>query len=509
MGGYQSKVQKSSGDVSVGARIRAMGSHEAYQTAMHRFDQYRGTVVACRYYPPAGLAPTALKNSIVNALARVVLDQPHLHVGITDEETRHPAFVRLDHLSLRDHVEWLTCDDDSQIEKVYVDTMQSQLDSRFDNLSTRPGWRLIILQGTNTNALHILYVWNHAHHDGMSGKIFHRQFLHALNETAAPDKALVDMSAPDWTLVLPNDVDKLPPNGEIICSWPLEYGFFLKWAYNDFKPVSFFPGAPHAFWAPIKCTPYATRFRTFTINSETVENIVSTCRMHDTTVTGLMHALVLVSLTCSLEPASGTGFASRTPYDLRHFLPARTPEYPWLDPKESMCNWDSVLDHEFAPELVARIREIMANAGTNADLPQSLPEDVMDAIWSTSAQIRAEIAARIAMGTRNDLLAVMGWCPDWNIQQQREARRTRYLSWLVTNIGVVEGKSQEKAGWSFDRAELVLSAEVPSAAFSVSLMTVKGEQMCVTCSWQEAAVEERIGNKLLSDLETWLNGIGA
>ena len=487
---------------------------------MHTLDQYRGTVVACRYHPPPSLVSldtlVTLKSSVINALARVVLDQPHLHVGITDEHSRYPAFIRLGQLDLRDHVEWQSCNDASQLEQAYIDAMQLQLDSKFDNISTRPGWRLVVLHGTKVDALHVLYVWNHAHHDGMSGKIFHRHLLRALHETSAQNKALIDVSAASWPLDLPNDADRLPPNGEILCSWPLDTIFLLKWLYNDFKPISFFPGSPHATWAPIQCTPYATRFRTFTVNAGTVAKLVSACRLHNTTVTGLMHALVLVSLTSSLQPASGTGFASRTPYDLRHYLPARTPKYPWLVPKEAMCNYDSALDHEYAPELVATIREKMADAATHtatatvtdADLSRRLPEDVVKIVWTVSTRVRAEIAARIASGLKNDLLAVMGYCPDWNSQQQREARRTRYLSWLVTNLGVLEGDSKGKDEWSLRRAELVLSAEVPSAAISVSIMTVKDEQMCVTCSWQDGVVEERVGEGLLQDLERWMNEIG-
>ncbi|KAH8722889.1 alcohol acetyltransferase-domain-containing protein [Phaeosphaeriaceae sp. PMI808] len=521
MGSYLSKSPTTSRHVSVGAPIRVMGSHEAYQTAMHTLDQYRGTVVACRYSPPPDLAKldalATLKSSVVNALAQVVLQQPHLHVGITGEHSRHPAFVRLGQLDLRDHVEWRSCDDDGHFEQVYVDTMQLQLDSKFDHISTRPGWRLVVLHRPEANTLDMLYVWNHSHHDGMSGSIFHRHLLRALNETSDQTAVLIDTSAANWTLELPDDTDKLPPNGEILCAWPLEPLFLLKWFYNDFKPVSFFPASPHATWARIQCTPYATRFRTFTINPNTVAKLVAVCRLHSTTVTGLMHALVLVSLTASLKPASGKGFASRTPYDLRHFLPVSTPNYPWLVPKETMCNYDSVLDHEYEPELVATIREKMAEnaadttntTATDTNSCTRLPNDVVDTIWAVSARIRGEIAARLASGSRNDLLAVMGYCPDWNSQQQREARRTRYLSWLVTNLGVLDGGSGEKDSWSLRRAELVLSAEVPSAAISLSIMTVKDEQMCVTCSWQEGVVEERVGEGLLRDLEAWVNEMGA
>jgi hypothetical protein len=215
--------------------------------------------------------------------------------------------------------------------------------------------------------LDILYVWNHPHHDGMGAKIFHRHFVRALNGVSSQSENLIDTSLENWTLELPNDTVRLPPNGELVCPWPLDTIFLLKWFYNDFKPLSFFPNCPHATWAPIKRTPYATRFRTITIDTDRVTKIISACREHNTTITGLIHALVLASLTFSLDPAPGTGFASRTPYDLRRFMPSNPPRYPWLVSKETICNYDSVLDHEFSPKVVAAIREEMGRSTTGAD----------------------------------------------------------------------------------------------------------------------------------------------
>ena len=127
----------------------------------------------------------------------------------------------------------------------------------------------------------------------------------------------------------------------------------------------------------------------------------------------------------------------------------------------------------------------------------------------TEAQrFRADFTARIASGTRNDLLGVMGYCPNYLMQQQRDTRRTRYLSWLVTNVGVLEGESQGEGGWSLQKAELVLSAQVPCAAFNVSVMTAKDKGMCITCSWQDGVVDGGTGHRLLCDLERWMKGIG-
>ncbi|KAF2249681.1 hypothetical protein BU26DRAFT_563579 [Trematosphaeria pertusa] len=499
-----------------GRKIRGMGCHEAYQLAMHTLDQYRGTIVACRYFSPPILARpeslATLKARFCDALARVVLAQPHLQTGIIGENSKNPAFVRLDRLDLRNHVQWITLDDSSHFQQMYLETMQAQLDSRYENLSTQPGWRVVVLHEIGAESIEVLYVWNHPHHDGSSGKIFHQYLLRYLNETTSQDKEpIVEVSEDSdrWILDLPDPSDKLPPNPEIPTSWPVSPGFVLSELWKGLKPEWIFPpGNMHARWAPIQASPYQTRFRNFTVDTHLVMKLVGACRLHHTTLTGLVQALCLVSLSTALQDVSG--FASRTPYDLRHILPSNTKQYPWLQPKESMCNYVSVVDHEFDPKLVDTIRSHMPAMSSDSKL---LSADVMDVVWSVSARVRREIQARLDSGTRNDMIGIMKLCPDWNSQQQSEMRRMRYLSWLVTNLGVLDGESSTTVGkeeaWSLRRAELILSAETPSAALSVSIMTVKGREMCVTCSWQDCVVDAELGERLMGDLERWLTDIGS
>ena len=154
---------------------------------MHTLDQYRGTVVACSYCLPPSLAlPEALntlQGSFYDAVTRVVLDQPLLQVGVTGENSRNPAFVRLERIDLRNHFHWRTVGDCDELEPAYLESLQTQLDSRYDHLSTQPGWRLIVLHKPGAESVKVLYVWNHTHHDGMSGKIFH---LHLLRNLKRP-----------------------------------------------------------------------------------------------------------------------------------------------------------------------------------------------------------------------------------------------------------------------------------------------------------------------------------
>ncbi|KAF2001664.1 hypothetical protein P154DRAFT_521697 [Amniculicola lignicola CBS 123094] len=129
-------------------------------------------------------------------------------------------------------------------------------------------------------------------------------------------------------------------------------------------------------------------------------------------------------------------------------------------------------------------------------LDSKLPAGAMDVVWPVSARVRREIQARLDSGTRNDLIGIMKLCPNWISQQQSEMRRTRYLSWLVINLGVLDGESCSNGGkdeiWSL---------------LSVSIMTVKGREMCVTCSWQDGVVEVGLGERLMADLERWLEQV--
>ena len=102
---------------------------------------------------------------------------------------------------------------------------------------------------------------------------------------------------------------------------------------------------------------------------------------------------------------------------------------------------------------------------------------------------------------------------DWWTHQDSKTKKTRHLSQLVTSIGVINRRASDtgalEEGWSLRRAKLVVSTEMPSAAMSVSLITVKDEQMCVTCSWQECVVHPGLTEGLMGNLEQWLIEFGA
>jgi hypothetical protein len=87
---------------------------------------------------------------------------------------------------------------------------------RMDNISTRPGWRMIVLHKVGAESIEVMYVWNHVHYDGSIGKIFHQQLLRHLNESTQIEEPV---AGPERLILnLPDPPDRLPPNPVTLCS---------------------------------------------------------------------------------------------------------------------------------------------------------------------------------------------------------------------------------------------------------------------------------------------------
>lgn len=133
------------------------------------------------------------------------------------------------------------------------------------------------------------------------------------------------------------------------------------------KPEYIFSlGKMHARWVQKQASPYRTLVHNFMIDKKVVTKLISASNLHDTIVTGLIQTLCLVSFSSFLPKVPG--FASRTPHNLRAILPANTEQYPWLSPKESMCNYVSVMDHEFNSELVTTTRSQVSGTSSGKNL---------------------------------------------------------------------------------------------------------------------------------------------
>ncbi|KAI0444955.1 hypothetical protein F4803DRAFT_209247 [Xylaria telfairii] len=492
--------------------LRKLGGNEGYQLAMYILDQYRGTSVSCRYTIPPHLvgldARAKLKQTVEAAIVDVVLQNAVLQLGILNAESSKPTWVQLKSLDLRKHIQWQLIGDSTELDDALRELTEVQLDTPFPNMDTQPGWRVIMLQKSNSDTLEILFNWNHPHCDGMSGKVFQRHLFRSLNSKR---EATTPQGVDTSIVQLPESTPKLPPPIDYLMPLPLGLGWTLSTLWEENKPKILCKSPYQADWAPIVASPYKTQFRVFTLDNVILTGLLKACRAHQTTITGLFHGLTLVSLTSRLEKQAATGFRGVTTVDLRRFLPCNHPKYPWLEPEETMGNYVTQLNHEFDPQLVAQVRSLLMSRDV-AD--QSLPADIVSLVWSAATKVRGEILQKLETGVKNDIVGTLKFVPDWRAQMKQAAKRPRPASWMITGLGALNNEDlPEKASkdnvWTLRRAQFALSAETTAAAIMISPMSVTGECLSVGGSWQDCIFDVTLGEGVMNDLERWLGQLGA
>ncbi|PNY25140.1 Uncharacterized protein TCAP_04921 [Tolypocladium capitatum] len=487
--------------------IRSLSSTELYQSAAHLLGQYFGTIVTCRYATPdhvAAEADESLRESFERAVARTVLQHPALQAGLFNEDSKRPAWIQLETIDFANHVVWQTVDASDDFQAALGGLLESHIDRSFPHLETEPGWRVAILRQQRGRALEVAFVWNHAVADGMSGKIFHETLLHHLNAA--------DGGAPpvlhNRVLRLADTARRFPPAPEAICKYPVGLRFAASAIWRGLRPdVIANREGTRAAWSPIRLQPYRTRRQTLAVADAALQRILCACRANHTTLTGLLHGIAVLSFASQLAPHEAPGLAGDTALDMRPATPSAPPGYPWYEPRRTVGNILSSMEHAFDRHLVGDLRRRLASAPpTGPDRKAALAP----AVWSVARAARRDIQRALDRGTRDNVVGLMRFVPDWRAQMRELAGKPRRSSWVVTNIGVLDG-APDGAGagrWTVERALFSLSAEAAGAAIRLCAMSVKGKELCVDFSWQDAVVDGAVAERLVCDVEEWLEHLG-
>ncbi|KAI8648380.1 hypothetical protein NCS56_01522500 [Fusarium sp. Ph1] len=367
-------------DEAIPRVIRPLGDNEGYQSALYQLRMYCSNIVTCRYVIPDTVSSLSSELEVLfeGAIAKAVPLHPALQVGLVGEASKKPVWAELHRINLRRHVEWHDADLSGDYGALHGKVLQAQLDTRFPNLDTQPGWRVAILKYRAERCMDVMFTWNHANADGMSGRIFHEDLLHNLNLTRSHDQSPAE------------EVAKFPIT--------LKYPTVMMW--EEFMPLKGHQARTYATWAPIRTLPYRTHLRTISIGNDILQLVLSAGRKHGTTLTGLVHALTVVSLAHRLPEKDAAAFTGLTPISTRPFLPCRPEGYPWLVPNRTVANYVSQTSHEFNASLVASVRRAT----------RCWPDwgsDLMDLIWSTAAQVRREIKQQLDSGLENSIVGLM------------------------------------------------------------------------------------------------------
>jgi hypothetical protein len=489
---------------------------------MYLLDQYRGTTLSCRYEIPPHLAPTELQTELEEAIKVAVVDtimrHPMLQVGIIDATGKTPSWIQLQSLDLTQHIKWVYLHGEDDFERVVQETLTAQLDERFPDLSIQqPGWKLTIIRQGNAPLMEALLTWNHPLFDAMGAKVFHEDVLEMLN---AGNGASTDRAGLDGDIfTLPQAPPLLPTPIEVLKSLRVDFKHLAKAFWEDTRPEFLNRDVSWAAWCPIRPSPYKTQFRSFWVDNASLVAIQAVCRQNKTTITGLINGLALVAFSSRLDTAAAPAFQSSTIVDHRRNLPPAPPDAPWGRSDRVVSNYVTQCLHKWDTELVARIRSKLPANGTEGRGRGPLSTDLQRELWAASAQNRREISEKLETGLRNDVIGLFKYVTDWKQTMGNMAKRTRQFSWLVTNIGVIDGGNASSPAdgdtgaklepadgqkWSIARAQFGLSTEVPSAAIIFSPVSVAGRGMCVAASWGDCAVDVTLAEGIMADIERWL-----
>ncbi|KAI0129774.1 alcohol acetyltransferase-domain-containing protein [Xylariales sp. AK1849] len=490
--------------------VRRLGPIERYQSAQHFAGYYCACAVTYRYAIPSRLGSSAsnseLETEVERAVALAVLEHPLLQVGLADEDSKAPSWVRLDYIDFHSCVKWRTVDDSENYDSVMEEILESQHDTRFTDLENLPSWRMSILSSRSSGFIDVVFAYNHAAADGMSGKIFHHTLLEKLHLASSTTLAALE----DHVLKLPGTANFTPPLEELL-KFPVSAGFAASEGWKSLKPPFLASGSHYsATWAPIRLLPYKTRLLFITIKHETLKSVLEECRRNHTTLTGLLNALALMSFATRLPKEKTRSFTTGTPISLRRFIPLNPPGYPELKPDHTIGNFVAYWPYKFDEGIVAKLRQQIDDNKGISDSTTRLES----AMWSVSKAFREKLSKKLETGTKNDSLGLMKLVGDWRSYMVDELKRPRSMSWEVSNLGVVSdiGIPKEnpdaQVGWKVDRAIFSQSAAVIGPAICINPIAVDGRDLTVTCTWQGDVVDDKLAQGLAKDLKSWLDTIG-
>ncbi|KAI8671680.1 hypothetical protein NCS57_00643800 [Fusarium keratoplasticum] len=281
----------------------------------------------------------------------------------------------------------------------------------------------------------------------------------------------------------------LPPPQEIAGNYSTSFGYMADMTWEDVKPrLLGWASTPPTIWPPICPKPYETRFRTLTIDNQMLQGVLAACRAHKTTLTGLLHTIALISLT-PYVPKEVSEVTGSTPLNLT----------------VSCCVTST--EHKFDQELLDRIRDRIKTTADGSKL--STCADIM---WDVSARVRGELQEKLSQGLKNDLVGMMVFISDWREHAKEAQRKPRAATWLVTNLGVLDGENgsdQLTERWSIQKADFLLSADVAGPALTICPVAIKGRNLTINVGWQGGVVDDELGEQVVGDVGKCFRDVAA
>ncbi|RDA94054.1 hypothetical protein CP533_5326, partial [Ophiocordyceps camponoti-saundersi (nom. inval.)] len=483
---------------------------------------YRSVTVTSRYECREQLT----KGRLVRALSSIVSSEPMLRVGLeAEDEPRRTTFLHLPLIDLSRQLAFEVLGEGGgydSYEMLLIERLQTIHDSMWTQLQSRPPWKLYILNGGGDGGgdggggddvlckdkdkdkdnkedkedgdgrkwvYDLVFAFHHVLMDGVSARIFHELLQRALNNDDDDVDDDDDSTSDDTTLRFPSPPSIPAPQDEAI---PFTNSLMhkLKTLYSEYVP-SILTTTPPPPWHGKRIDfslPHRSRLLHLTVPATATSSLLAGCRAQRTTLTAVVHALVLTSLSRRLP--RGISLTAATPISLRPYLDAEDDD----SPPRLRCLVTSHR-HDFSAEDVTAVA--------------SQENDHLDArIWTAAKSIRAALAARLASIPADDPVGMLCYVRDWPAFWKARDGKPRRDSWEVSNGGVLvaDDDDDERDGRPFCRISRLSFANGPMIAgppIGLSLASIAGRVMTMVLSWQEGVVPDELMTGLRDDLDVW------
>ncbi|KAG9236427.1 alcohol acetyltransferase [Amylocarpus encephaloides] len=457
---------------------RAVGNLERFSTVRHHAGIYRCVVSTARYV--TSTSPENLETTIQAALTKVILQHPALCCGIVDDDKNESSFVRLESIDLSRCIEHKPLEAlvMGEHEEGLIRILETRHSETFPDVDRIPPWRLIIVQSPALKSdggvkFDVVFAFHHAIGDGMSGVVFHRSLLSALETiaTTAPPSILVNI--PTSTTLSPAVENRI--------NFKISWLFLLAQLWKQVKPRWLFPD-PLPPWTstPISAANiarYISRVKILYLPPQTVKQVLSVCRKERATLTGLLHGLAVASFSTHVPEAQS--FSSSTPYSLRGLSGMST--------TDEMGVQVSGLPSAYSPELVMCIRS------------SKTPEQLSKRIWTIARDFRAEMSVEIAKLPNDNQIGLIPYISDLKGFFTEQIGKPRESTYEVSNVGVLRQKD-EGGTWNIERLCFTQSGMGTGAAVGINVASVTGGDLAVSFTWLQGDIEERLVHEVMEDV---------
>jgi hypothetical protein len=358
-------------------------------------------------------------------LKKTIEQHTNLSYGITEKDGQTEAqFVHLKKINWDDMVDFRTSNSISGEDETLSGQLGIAHQQLWKDQYRKPAWKFNVLRHSNETLdremrVDVTYINHHALGDGTSLAAFHKTFFEYLLQTSSECNPEAG-----WPHVVPSTIPK-----PIFVEDALPFPSISETKHQRSEPpVENGPPVPWTATQPSlpSIDSFVSRVEFITILASQLQNILSTCHRLKTTLTGLLHSLIIISLSRSVPGAHG--FRATTPYSMRRFTNLSDDE---------IANHISSITTSWHERLLISARAIRENSPQEEEL-----------ISEISKQFQTEVSAELAQVPKHGSPALIeiSRIRSFDAFCQEAMRGRRGYTYGLSNIGAVKMPGRDGFG---------------------------------------------------------------